>query len=74
MAKRQWIGVPRGKGRASRRADAGLPLGTFKREMGKEGFFGPATNRYPTLPPAGWVDRDCDVHGRKTSVEPKAEA
>lgn len=74
MVERQRVGVPRGKGGGSRRADAGLPHGTFEREMGKEGFFGPTTHRYHTRPPAGWVDRDRDVHGRTTSIELEAEA
>lgn len=58
MASRHWIGVPRIEGRASRQAHADLPDGTYEREMGKEGFFGPATHMYHTHPPTGWVDWD----------------
>src|SRR5690606_37818176 len=38
-----------------RQAHAGLPDGTFERELGKEGFFGPATHMYHRHPPTGWT-------------------
>ena len=44
------------RGEASRQAHAGLPNGTFEREMSKEGFFGPAAHFYHKRPPTGWVD------------------
>lgn len=56
MAHKQYISMMRVEGRASRQAHADLPDGTFEREMGKEGFFGPATHMYHTHPPTGWVD------------------
>ena len=56
MAHRHWIGMPKVEGSASRQAHADLPDGTFEREMGKEGFFGPATHMYHAHPPTGWVD------------------
>ena len=43
------------KGRASRQAHCDLPEGTFERELGKEGFFGPATHMYHAHVPTGWV-------------------
>ena len=52
---RKYIGLPRIEGRASRQAHAGLPDGTFERELGKEGFFGPATHMYHRHPPTGWT-------------------
>jgi homogentisate 1,2-dioxygenase len=55
---REWISLPRVEGRASRQAHADLPEGTYEREMGKEGFFGPATHMYHAHPPTGWVDWD----------------
>lgn len=55
MSKR-WINFPRIEGRASRQAHAGIPEGTFEREIGKEGFFGPATHMYHAHPPTGWID------------------
>mgnify|MGYP001167718881 CR=1 FL=1 len=44
------------RGEASRQAHAGLPEGTFEREMSKEGFFGPAAHFYDKHPPTGWID------------------
>ena len=53
---RHWISLPRSEGRTSRQAHADLPEGTYEREMGREGFFGPATHMYHTRPPTGWID------------------
>jgi homogentisate 1,2-dioxygenase len=50
----RWISFPRSAGRASRQAHADLPDDTFEREIGKEGFFGPATHMYHTHPPTSW--------------------
>jgi homogentisate 1,2-dioxygenase len=52
---RKFIALPRIEGRASRQAHCDLPEGTFERELGKEGFFGPATMMYHTHPPTGWL-------------------
>jgi len=52
----QWIRPPRIEGRSSRQAHADLPDGTYERELGKEGFFGPATHMYHRHPPTGWVN------------------
>ena len=41
---RQWISLPRVAGSSSRQAHADLPEGTYERELGREGFFGPATH------------------------------
>jgi len=49
-----WISFPRSAGRTSRQAHADLPDDTFEREIGKEGFFGPATHMYHTHPPTSW--------------------
>ncbi len=54
MASKRYISFPRVEGTASRQAHADLPDGTFEREMGKEGFFGPATHMYHRNPPTGW--------------------
>ena len=48
------ITFPRIEGRTSRQAHADLPAGTYEREVGREGFFGPATHIYHTHPPTGW--------------------
>ncbi len=53
---KNYIAFPRIEGRASRQAHANLPEGTYERELGKEGFFGPATHMYHRHPPTGWVD------------------
>ena len=50
----KWISFPRVEGISSRQAHAGLPEGTYERELGKEGFFGPATHMYHRRPPTGW--------------------
>ncbi|MCH8322941.1 MAG: homogentisate 1,2-dioxygenase [Proteobacteria bacterium] len=51
---KKWIQFPKVEGRASRQAHADFPEGTYEREMGKEGFFGPATHFYHQNPPTGW--------------------
>ena len=51
---RNWISFPRTEGEASRQAHCDLPPGTFERELGREGFFGPATHMYHRHPPTGW--------------------
>ena len=56
MAERHYVSYPRIEGRTSRQAHADFPAGTYERELGKEGFFGPATHMYHTHPPTGWVD------------------
>jgi len=55
MASKQYIAFPRSEGLSSRQAHADLPPGTFERELGKEGFFGPATHMYHANPPTGWT-------------------
>lgn len=53
MSKR-WISFPKREGTHSRQAHADLPSGTFEREMGKEGFFGPACHFHHSHPPTAW--------------------
>lgn len=52
----RWIALPRIEGNASRQAHADLPSGSYERELGKEGFYGPATQMYHRHPPTGWID------------------
>lgn len=52
MAK--WITFPRVEGVASRQAHADLPPGTYERELGREGFYGPSTQMYHSHPPTAW--------------------
>ena len=51
-----WIAFPRHEGDASRQAHADLPEGTFERELGREGFAGPATHMYHRHAPTAWID------------------
>ena len=51
---KNYIQYPRREGTASRQAHADLPPGTYEREMGKEGFFGPAAFFYHRHPPTAW--------------------
>lgn len=53
---KNWIALPRIEGVASRQAHVNLPTGSYEREMGKEGFFGPSTHFYHRNPPTGWID------------------
>lgn len=53
MAK--WIYRPVVEGNASRQAHADLPADHVERELGKEGFFGPATHMIHPRPPTGWT-------------------
>lgn len=64
MALRQYISATRREGRASRQAHCDLPDGTFERELGKEGFFGPATMMYHAHPPTGWLSWDGPLRPR----------
>lgn len=51
---RKWISFPKTEGIASRQAHVDLPKGTFERELGKEGFFGPSTQMHHRHPPTSW--------------------
>jgi len=51
---KHYIRYPRVEGVASRQAHADLPKGSYEREMGKEGFFGPASFFYHRHPPTAW--------------------
>ncbi|NAW67413.1 homogentisate 1,2-dioxygenase [Photobacterium halotolerans] len=53
---RHWFQFPIIEGKASRQAHCDLPEGTYERECGKEGFFGPASHMYHSNPPTGWVE------------------
>jgi homogentisate 1,2-dioxygenase len=52
---RNYIAFPHVEGIASRQAHADLPPGTYERELGKDGFFGPSTHMYHRHPPTGWT-------------------
>ncbi|MGD9388074.1 MAG: homogentisate 1,2-dioxygenase [Gammaproteobacteria bacterium] len=74
---KKWISFPRIEGTASRQAHADLPDGTFERELGKEGFFGPATHMYHRRPPTGWSRFEGPLRPRAfdtTKLGPAAES
>jgi homogentisate 1,2-dioxygenase len=52
---KKYISFPRIEGKGSRQAHCDLPEGTFEREFGREGFFGPVSHLYHTHKPTGWV-------------------
>jgi homogentisate 1,2-dioxygenase len=64
MAAKNWIEFPRVEGEASRQAHADLPSGTYEREIGRDGFFGPATHIYHKHPPTGWTAFDGPLRPR----------
>ncbi len=54
---RKWISFPKQQGINSRQAHADLPKqGIYEREVGRSGFFGPATHMHHTHAPTGWSD------------------
>lgn len=54
---RKWIHFPKQEGTISRQAHADLPEeGIYEREMGRSGFFGPATHMHHKHAPTGWTD------------------
>ncbi len=68
-----WINLPRSEGTASRQAHADLPAGTYEREIGREGFFGPVTQMHHRHPPTGWVQFEGPMRPRAfdgTRIEP----
>jgi homogentisate 1,2-dioxygenase len=61
---KKWISFPRIEGETSRQAHCDLPPGSYEREIGKEGFFGPATHMYHRHPPTGWIRMEGDLKPR----------
>ena len=50
----RWFTLPRKEGNCSRQAHADLPDGTYERELGREGFYGPASQMHHRHPPTAW--------------------
>jgi homogentisate 1,2-dioxygenase len=63
MAKNP-IPHPRVEGEASRQAHCDLPAGTFEREIGREGFFGPASHMYHRHAPTSWLRFEGEIKPR----------
>ena len=74
MSSKSWIEFPRVEGKASRQAHADLPEGTYEREIGRDGFFGPATHIYHRNPPTGWSDFEGPMAPRAFDAKKAAEA
>lgn len=53
---KKHINFPRIEGNTSRQAHCDLPEGTYEREFGKEGFFGPCSHLMHSNPPTGWTN------------------
>ena len=70
---RRWITHSRVEGNASRQAHADLPIGTFERELGKEGFFGPASMMYHQQPPTNWASMEGPLKPRAFDATKIAE-
>jgi len=49
-----WINMPQRAGHSSRQAHTDLPEGSYEREMGRDGFFGPSSHIYHSHPPTSW--------------------
>jgi homogentisate 1,2-dioxygenase len=73
MSTKNWIEFPRVEGEASRQAHADLPAGTYEREIGRDGFFGPATHIYHKHPPTGWSAFEGPLRPRAFDAKAAAE-
>ncbi len=51
---KEWISFVKIEGEASRQAHCDLPVSSYEREIGREGFFGPASQLHHQRPPTGW--------------------
>jgi homogentisate 1,2-dioxygenase len=61
---KNWIKFPKTEGNTSRQPHVGLPKGSFEREFGREGFFGPVSHLYHAHPPTGWLSWEGDTRPR----------
>jgi homogentisate 1,2-dioxygenase len=52
------------EGETSRQAHCDLPAGSYERELGREGFFGPATHMYHQHPPTDWLRFEGELRPR----------
>src|SRR5690606_20629480 len=62
---RKWISFPKQIGTASKQAHADFPeQAIYEREVGRSGFFGPATHFHHQHAPTGWVEWEGDLRPR----------
>jgi homogentisate 1,2-dioxygenase len=73
MSNRNWIDFPRTEGETSRQAHTDLPAGTYEREIGRDGFFGPAAHIYHRHPPTGWTSFEGPLRPRAFDAAKAAE-
>jgi homogentisate 1,2-dioxygenase len=73
VSKGKTIAPSHVEGRASRQAHADLPAGTYERELGREGFYGPASHMYHAHPPTAWSAIDGPLRPRAFDANKIAE-
>jgi len=56
MSMDRRVMTPQREGEAARQAHVSPPTGSFERELGRDGFAGPATQMYHRNPPTAWSD------------------
>ncbi len=62
---RNWIRFPAAQGVHSKQAHADFPeQGIYEREIGRSGFFGPATHLHHRHAPTGWTEWEGDLRPR----------
>ncbi|WP_199608637.1 homogentisate 1,2-dioxygenase [Flocculibacter collagenilyticus] len=62
---RKWISFPHSEGTTSKQAHADFPEdGIYEREVGREGFFGPASHFHHQHAPTGWSNWEGDLKPR----------
>jgi homogentisate 1,2-dioxygenase len=74
MSTKNWIEFPRVEGETSRQAHADLPTGTYEREIGRDGFFGPAAHIYHRHPPTGWTSFEGPLRPRAFDAKAAADS
>lgn len=61
---REWFQFPLKEGITSKQAHCDLPEGSYERECGRDGFFGPASHMYHKNMPTGWTNWEGDLKPR----------
>ncbi|HSV53019.1 MAG TPA: homogentisate 1,2-dioxygenase [Burkholderiaceae bacterium] len=70
---RKWnFTAPARQGAVSRQAHVATPAGTFERELGRDGFYGAATQMYHRNPPVAWSGIEGPLRPR--AINPAAVA
>lgn len=70
----KWISFPHREGVTSRQAHADLPGGAYERELGKEGFSGPATHMLHRHPPTAWSSIEGPLRPRAFDLSKATES